>query len=64
LLDLSDLVVTVCDQAHEELAPHDTWLHWSITDPVGTGDRAAFDDAVSEIRDRIAGLVADTEVRS
>ena len=34
---LPDLVVTVCDQAHEELAPDDTWLHWSITDPVAYG---------------------------
>ena len=28
------LVITVCDQAHEELDPPDDWLHWSIPDPV------------------------------
>ena len=28
------LVVTVCDQAHEELDADDSWLHWSIPDPV------------------------------
>ncbi len=65
---LPELVVTVCDQAHEELAPDEAWLHWSISDPVAVGNRAAFDVAVMEIRDRIAGLVADTkmvtEVRS
>ena len=30
--------VTVCDQAHEELdSGPDTWLHWSVVDPVATG---------------------------
>jgi protein-tyrosine-phosphatase len=52
-------VVTVCDQAHEELAPHDAWLHWSIPDPVVVGTRAAFDGALTELRDRISALVGD-----
>lgn len=52
----ADLVVTVCDQAHEELAPPDTWLHWSIPDPVPTGTAAAFDATVTELRSRVSGL--------
>ena len=51
------LVVTVCDQAHEELEPAPTWLHWSIPDPVQTPSRSAFDATVSELRGRITGLV-------
>ena len=53
---LPDLVVTVCDQAHEELAPDESWLHWSIPDPVTDGSRAAFDATVVELRTRIDAL--------
>jgi protein-tyrosine-phosphatase/DNA-binding transcriptional ArsR family regulator len=59
-----DLVVTVCDQAHEELEPNDSWLHWSIPDPVATGSRKAFDATVTELRVRIAALVVDQQVAS
>jgi protein-tyrosine-phosphatase len=58
------LVVTVCDRAHEELAPGRHWLHWSIVDPVADGTRAAFDATVSELRERITGLVTDSRVAS
>jgi ArsR family transcriptional regulator, arsenate/arsenite/antimonite-responsive transcriptional repressor / arsenate reductase (thioredoxin) len=51
------LVVTVCDRAHEELAPDLSWLHWSIPDPVATPSKAAFDRAVAELRERITSLV-------
>lgn len=61
---LPDLIVTVCDQAHEELAPDSNWLHWSITDPVTDGTRAAFDATVSELHDRITGLVGDSRMAS
>lgn len=47
------LVVTVCDQAHEELQPPADWLHWSVPDPVPRGTDAAFDAAVGELRQRI-----------
>lgn len=50
------LVVTVCDQAHEELAPPSDWLHWSVPDPVPDGTDAAFDATVSELRQRITRL--------
>jgi protein-tyrosine-phosphatase len=61
---LPGIVVTVCDQAHEELAPDDTWLHWSVSDPVAAGSRAAFDAALTELRERIGALVADARVAS
>ncbi len=56
-----DLVVAVCDQAHEELPPGLPRLHWSIPDPVRLGTDAAFDAAFNEINSRIAVLAtADT----
>lgn len=54
---LPSLVITVCDQAHEEIAPEDAWLHWSIVDPVVDGSKGAFDATVFELRQRIAALV-------
>lgn len=56
LAELPNLVVTVCDQAHEELAPDVSWLHWSIPDPVASGSRAAFDATIAELRVRIGAL--------
>lgn len=47
-----DLVVTVCDAAHEELAGRDA-MHWSVPDPVRAGTDAAFDAALAEIDRRI-----------
>ena len=44
-----DLVVAVCDNAHEELDPDLPRLHWSIPDPVRVGTDAAFDAAYDEI---------------
>jgi ArsR family transcriptional regulator, arsenate/arsenite/antimonite-responsive transcriptional repressor / arsenate reductase (thioredoxin) len=55
---MPDLVVTVCDRAHEELAPRSHWLHWSIPDPVVSGRRAAFADTIDELTDRITTVVA------
>ena len=54
-------MVTVCDRAHEELDPGDTWLHWSIPDPVPIGNRAAFDAAVAELEARISTVLAMSE---
>jgi ArsR family transcriptional regulator, arsenate/arsenite/antimonite-responsive transcriptional repressor / arsenate reductase (thioredoxin) len=58
---LPDLVVTVCDQAHEELAPDGAWLHWSVPDPIADGRPAAFDAALDELRQRIGLLIGDSE---
>ena len=54
----SELVVTVCDQAHEEVAAGSGWLHWSIPDPVPVGTPTAFDATVAELTDRIRTLTA------
>ena len=50
---LPALVITVCDQAHEEIDTPPTWLHWSIADPVPRGTARAFDSALQEITSRI-----------
>ncbi|WP_232221738.1 metalloregulator ArsR/SmtB family transcription factor [Nocardioides sp. J54] len=51
-----DLVITVCDLAHEELR---VWaeLHWSIPDPVSVGTPKAFDAALADIEGRVLSLV-------
>jgi ArsR family transcriptional regulator, arsenate/arsenite/antimonite-responsive transcriptional repressor / arsenate reductase (thioredoxin) len=46
-------VVTVCDRAHEELAPAPSWWHWSIPDPVEVGTTEAFDAVVADLDARI-----------
>jgi ArsR family transcriptional regulator, arsenate/arsenite/antimonite-responsive transcriptional repressor / arsenate reductase (thioredoxin) len=51
-----ELVVTVCDRAHEELDIAPGWLHWSLPDPVDDGRARAFDATVTELRDRIQTL--------
>jgi ArsR family transcriptional regulator, arsenate/arsenite/antimonite-responsive transcriptional repressor / arsenate reductase (thioredoxin) len=55
-LDDRTVVVTVCDQAHEELDPDDAWLHWSIPDPVADGTDAAFEEALRAIEGRVTAL--------
>jgi ArsR family transcriptional regulator, arsenate/arsenite/antimonite-responsive transcriptional repressor / arsenate reductase (thioredoxin) len=51
-----DVVITVCDAAHEELGAEPDRLHWSIPDPARRGDDAAFDHAIDELTDRIGRL--------
>jgi ArsR family transcriptional regulator, arsenate/arsenite/antimonite-responsive transcriptional repressor / arsenate reductase (thioredoxin) len=50
-----DLVITVCDLAHEELGEAPA-LHWSIPDPVPDGDPASFDAALAELSHRVQRL--------
>lgn len=52
----ADMVVTVCDRAHEELAAPEGWLHWSVPDPVEAGTDAAFDTALAELDQRITTI--------
>lgn len=52
-----DLVITVCDDAHERLLTRDD-LHWSIRDPARIGTAAAFDAALETLHRRIRGFVA------
>ena len=47
-----DLVVTVCDLAHEELGDAAA-VHWSIPDPVPAGDPGSFDAALAQLADRV-----------
>lgn len=54
------LVVTVCDEAHEDLDPSDDWLHWSIPDPVRGGRASQFDDVIRILRRRIELLTETT----
>ncbi len=52
-----DLVITVCDDAHEKLVVRDD-LHWSIHDPARVGTPAAFDAAFESLSRRIRGFVS------
>jgi ArsR family transcriptional regulator, arsenate/arsenite/antimonite-responsive transcriptional repressor / arsenate reductase (thioredoxin) len=54
--ELPELVVTVCDRAHEEIGPEPDWLHWSLPDPVEAGTPTAFDETVRALRERITRL--------
>lgn len=50
-----DLVVAVCDNAHEELGTRDR-LHWSVPDPARVDTDDAFEQAFTDIADRIGRL--------
>jgi protein-tyrosine-phosphatase len=50
-----DFVVTVCDNAHEEV-PGLQGVHWSIPDPVRQGTAAAFEEAYGQISHRVSDL--------
>lgn len=58
-----DVVVTVCDAAHEELGPAAD-LHWSIPDPVRAGTEQAFDAAVDELTRRIVEVAPHVHATS
>jgi ArsR family transcriptional regulator, arsenate/arsenite/antimonite-responsive transcriptional repressor / arsenate reductase (thioredoxin) len=60
------LIVTVCDQAREELG-HRVAIHWSVADPVASGTREAFDEAADEIGhrvERLGGLIGSSSGRA
>jgi protein-tyrosine-phosphatase len=50
-----DFVVTVCDNAHEEV-PGLQGVHWSIPDPVRQGTAEAFEEAYGQLSHRIGDL--------
>lgn len=53
----TDLVVAVCDNAHEELGAQATdRLHWSIPDPARVDTDEAFDRAFRDIAERVDRL--------
>ena len=51
-----DLVVAVCDNAHEELGADLPRIHWSISDPGRSATNSAFDLAVETLTARIKRL--------
>ncbi|MFY1634476.1 MarR family transcriptional regulator [Solwaraspora sp. WMMB335] len=52
-----DLVIAVCDNAHEELTgPATADLHWSVPDPVRVDTDAAFEAAFADIAGRVDRL--------
>ena len=50
-----DLVITVCDRAHEEIGQLAA-LHWSVPDPVPAGDSGSFDAALDDLGRRVGQL--------
>jgi protein-tyrosine-phosphatase/DNA-binding HxlR family transcriptional regulator len=57
VLQRDDLVVAVCDNAHEELGGQaEARLHWSIPDPARVGTDEAFERAFLDIANRIDRL--------
>ena len=60
-----DLVIAVCDNAHEHLGSRMAdRLHWSVPDPARTGTDDAFDRALRDLADRVTRLapaIAPTE---
>ncbi|MFI6784660.1 helix-turn-helix domain-containing protein [Micromonospora sp. NPDC050276] len=59
-----DLLIAVCDNAHEELTgPVRPRLHWSVPDPVRVDSDAAFEAAFADLAsriDRVAPIVTST----
>jgi ArsR family transcriptional regulator, arsenate/arsenite/antimonite-responsive transcriptional repressor / arsenate reductase (thioredoxin) len=65
VLQPGDCVITVCDNAHEELArtgilaekdSDGSQLHWSVPDPVPAGTGRAFDCAYDDLTRRVTHL--------
>ena len=51
-----DIVVTVCDEAREEIEVGENWLHWSLPDPVQSRSVRAFERTIEELNIRINSL--------
>ena len=58
VVDKGDLVIAVCDNAHEDLTTGAARprLHWSVPDPVRVGTDAAFEAAFTDLAGRIDRL--------
>jgi ArsR family transcriptional regulator, arsenate/arsenite/antimonite-responsive transcriptional repressor / arsenate reductase (thioredoxin) len=57
-LGRADLIVAVCDNAHEALDPELRRLHWSVADPVRVDTDAAFETAFADLSGRVHHLAA------
>src|SRR6185503_15284529 len=51
-----DLVIAVCDHAHETMPTDHRRLHWSVPDPVPTDTDEAFEAAYTDLAARIERL--------
>ncbi len=51
----NEMVITVCDNAYEELGSA-AQLHWSVPDPVSIGTDSAFDAAFDELASRVQNV--------
>ena len=56
VLTPGDMIVAVCDNAHEELDPDPDRLHWAIPDPVRIDTDQAFETAYADIVGRVERL--------
>ena len=54
----ADLVITVCDMAHEEIGIAGERWHWSIADPAADGSDEAFDRALRDLEARMQRVLA------
>lgn len=53
-----DLIIAVCDNAHEELPTDLPRIHWSIPDPTRTPEPHVFDHTIDVLTQRIDRLVS------
>ncbi len=60
-VEAADVVVSVCDRAHEEVDLPADALHWSVPDPVDAADPEPFDRAAELLEQRIAAYVRNRE---
>jgi ArsR family transcriptional regulator, arsenate/arsenite/antimonite-responsive transcriptional repressor / arsenate reductase (thioredoxin) len=60
VLTADSLVITVCDNAHEELAGTPS-LHWSVPDPGRVGTDAAYDLTYDELAERVHDFAPRTD---
>jgi protein-tyrosine-phosphatase len=51
-----DLLVAVCDNAHEELPAGQAQLHWAVPDPVRVDTDQAFETAYAQVTQRVERL--------
>ena len=58
VVESNDLVIAVCDSAHEDLTSGKARprLHWSVPDPVRAGTDAAFEAAFTDLAGRVDRL--------
>ncbi|TCO59277.1 protein-tyrosine-phosphatase [Actinocrispum wychmicini] len=56
----TDLVVAVCDNAHEELGSVRRHVHWSVPDPGQVDTDEIFEDVLAQLTERIGTLAALT----